>query len=68
MSDENLEFRYYPAKGLRKRNSPLGRYGGREIRSEHFDTMEEFCLAIASDILDLILEEQETNDENDVAD
>lgn len=61
-----LDHRYYPAKGLRKRNNPLGSYDGREIRSEDFDTNEEFCLAIASDILDMIREDQERlEDEND---
>ena len=61
---EDLLFRYYPAKGLRKRNCGLGTYDGREIRSEDFETDEEFCLAVASDLLDLIQEDRERNEDD----
>lgn len=61
------DYRYYPYKGLRRKYKPLGDFEGHELRSEEFDSYQEFALAIASDVLDFILtdiEDREGEDES----
>lgn len=62
---ENQQYRINAS--LRRRNEPASPDNRIEICSEHYDNDEEFCLAIATELLDLIKSDREYMEGKDEA-
>lgn len=63
-----MNFRYYTGRALRKQNHPFGEFEGTEIRSEEFDSLEDFLADCIEKEMQLIQDELEGQDENDEPD
>ena len=60
-----MKYRYHTGRALRIKSQPFGQFDGVEINSEDFDTFEEFLAVAVEKELELILDIEETDDEED---
>lgn len=61
-----MNYRYHTARGLRQQGKPFDSFDGQELRSEDFDSDQEFCEAIAAHVFEHLSDDgEEQNDETD---
>lgn len=60
-----MKYRYHTGRALRIKSQPFGQFEGVEIKSEDFDSVEEFLAVAIEAELELILDQEETDDDND---
>lgn len=64
-----MKYRYHTGRALRIKSQPFGQFDGVEIKSEDFDSVEEFLAVAIEAELELILDTEEgTDDETDEPD
>lgn len=57
------KYRFHVGYGLRLKHHRLGEFSGPELCSEEFDSLAEFCEAVASELLQILEFDQEYQDE-----
>lgn len=55
-------YRYHVGNGLRLQYHKLGEFSGTELCSEEFDGLEDFCMAVATELLQILEFDQEYKD------
>lgn len=60
-----MKYRYHTGRALRIKSQPFGQFEGVEIKSEDFDTFEEFLAVAVEAELELILDQEETDEDED---
>lgn len=56
------DYRYHVGNGLRLKNHRLGEFSGPELCSEEFDSLQDYCMAVATELLQILEFDEEYHD------
>lgn len=60
-----MKYRYHTGRALRIKSQPFGQFDGVEIKSEDFDSFEEFLAVAVESEMQLILDIEEGTDSDE---
>lgn len=58
-------YRFRTTRGLRKKSQAFDEYEGTELKSEEYDSLEEYCATIAAHLLEELKELEDSSDDTD---